>query len=289
MRRGWIDRCIKSLQASTVQTTAIIIDNGSTDGTREHIPVHYPNAIWLPQEKNLGFGQGNNVGIRYALSHGADYILLLNQDASISTDAIERMLEATDDESLLSPLHLNGDGTHLDKMFLHHTIRQGSDAMTEDLLLRRHLEKRYETGEVCAACWFMPVSLVKKVGGFNPLFFQYSEDNNYYQRTLYHHVKTYVVPEARMYHDRNQHGDILVFKKNQTYREMLLIISDINKGSAEILTALVKLLIRCYSHDLRQKMYKPGAFISSLWKIISNHTSIRQSRKAEKEEKMNWI
>ena len=72
MQRGWIDRCMQSLQASTVLATPIIVDNGSTDGTREHIPATYSDIIWMPQDRNLGFGQANNVGIRYALEHNAD-------------------------------------------------------------------------------------------------------------------------------------------------------------------------------------------------------------------------
>ena len=72
MHRGWIDRCLKSLSDSTVPVIPVIIDNGSADGTRDHIPTHYPDSIWLPQEKNLGFGQANNLGIKYALEHNAD-------------------------------------------------------------------------------------------------------------------------------------------------------------------------------------------------------------------------
>ena len=72
MQKQWIDRCLKSLENSTIQTTAIIIDNNSTDGTRDYVPTKYPAAIWLPQEKNLGFGQANNVGIKWAMEHNAD-------------------------------------------------------------------------------------------------------------------------------------------------------------------------------------------------------------------------
>ena len=72
MRNSWIDRCISSLRVSTVPVEIIIVDNDSIDGTREYVPANFPEVIWMPQEKNLGFGQGNNVGIRYALDHRAD-------------------------------------------------------------------------------------------------------------------------------------------------------------------------------------------------------------------------
>ena len=118
MQRNWIDRCLMSLQKSTVPTIPVLIDNGSIDGTREHIPTHYPDVVWLPQDRNLGFGQANNIGIRYALEHQADYVLLLNQDAAIDADTIFKMLEVSDGYSLISPVHLNGDGGQL---FFHYS------------------------------------------------------------------------------------------------------------------------------------------------------------------------
>ena len=64
MHRQWIDRCMKSLSESTVPTEVIIVDNGSTDGTREYVPQAYPDAIWMPQEKNARFSTtGNSLGI----------------------------------------------------------------------------------------------------------------------------------------------------------------------------------------------------------------------------------
>ena len=88
MHRNWADRCLQSLEESSVPVTSIFVDNCSVDGTRDYIPSRYPQVVWLPQDHNLGFGQANNVGIRYALNHGADYVLLLNQDAALSTDAL---------------------------------------------------------------------------------------------------------------------------------------------------------------------------------------------------------
>ena len=217
MQRGWIDRCMQSLQASTVLLTPIIVDNGSTDGTREHIPDTYSDIIWLPQDRNLGFGQANNVGIRYALEHQADYVLLLNQDAALAPDAIEKMLAVSDGESLLSPLHLNGDGTRIDELF-RYSLRQSVNLMADDLLIRYQLSPSYESAEICAACWFMPVALIRKIGGFNPLFFHYSEDNNYYHRLQYHGVKTLLVPDTFMFHDRLLQGNVQAYNRHRLRR-----------------------------------------------------------------------
>lgn len=288
MHRQWIDRCMKSLSESTVPTEVIIVDNGSTDGTREHVPQAYPDAIWMPQEKNLGFGQANNLGIKYALEHDADYVLLLNQDAALAPDALEKMLAASDGASLLSPLHLNGDGTRIDEMF-RYSLKLSDNTMNDDLLIRHKLEKSYESGEICAACWLMPVALIKKIGGFNPLFFHYSEDNNYYHRMVYHGIKTLLVPDTFMYHDRLLQGNMQVFNRHRLRRDLLLEACNINQGFIKCLFRWMKILIRCYHKDLRQGQYRVGAFICQMFWLIGHSRSIFNSRKKEKEPGSNWL
>lgn len=154
MQKNWIDCCMKSLKESTIPSIPIIIDNCSTDGTRLHIPSRYPDALWFPQNRNLGFGQANNIGIKYALENDADYVLLLNQDASLEKKALQLMLEASDGQSLISPIHLNGDGSRIDDLF-HCSLRNARNSMDDDLIIGHKLQKSYETGEICAACWLI--------------------------------------------------------------------------------------------------------------------------------------
>lgn len=288
MQRLWIDRCMKSLAASTVATTVIIIDNGSTDGSREYIPATYPDAIWLPQDKNLGFGQANNLGIKYAIEHQADYVLLLNQDASLAPDAIEKMLAVSDGKSLLSPLHLNGDGTRIDEMF-RYSLKLSNNMMNDDLLIRHELAPCYESGEICAACWLMPVALIKKIGGFNPLFFHYSEDNNYHHRMVYHGVNTLLVPNTFMYHDRLLQGNMRAFNHHRLRRDLILEACNINQGFVKCIVRWFKVLLRCYTKELHAHQYRIGAFfIEMLWLLCHTH-SIILSRKKEKNIGLNWL
>lgn len=288
MQRGWIDRCMKSLKESTIPVVAVIVDNGSTDGTRSHVPANYPSAVWLPQQENKGFGQANNIGIRYALEHQADYVLLLNQDAAISPDAIERMLAVSDGKSLLSPLHLNGDGTKIDELF-RETLKNARNYMNDDLLIRHQLNDSYETGEICAACWFMPVGIIQKIGGFNPLFFHYSEDNNYYHRLVYHQVKTVLVPHAYMYHDRLLQGNKKAFDHHRIRRELILSACNINKGLTARFIDYFRTLVRCYVHELPSHSYIPGHFALGMFWLLFHLHSIVQSRKAERSTGLTWL
>jgi len=288
MHHHWADRCLESLRQSTMPVTPILVDNASTDGTRTHIPEHYPEVVWLPQDYNLGFGQANNIGINYALQHEADYVLLLNQDAAIAPDALFLMTAISDSGSLISPLHLNGDGTKLDFMFSE-SIRRSKNAMLDDLLVNQKLSQYYESSEICAACWLMPIGLINKIGGFNPLFFHYSEDNNYYHRLIYHHVRTLLVPQARMFHDRHLQGNIKAFNHKHLYRDLLLEATNINHSFGKRCIRFIKILFHCYSYDLPKKHYIPGKWLFEMGRLTTHARAIYCSRKTERLIGKNWL
>jgi GT2 family glycosyltransferase len=60
----------------------ICVDNASTDGSDRTVAEQLPSVELLRTGANLGFAGGNNVGIKRALERGADWVLLLNNDAT---------------------------------------------------------------------------------------------------------------------------------------------------------------------------------------------------------------
>lgn len=273
----WIERCLNTVRQSTYPVTVVVIDNGSTDGTRDFIPAHHPEVVWLPQPENLGFGQGNNVGMRYALSHQADYVLLLNQDAYLQPTAVEEMLKVADGHNLVSPLHLNGYGTRLDTMF-RQSLRRADCQLLDDLLIADSPQPFYEVGQVCAACWLMPITMLREVGGFNPLFFQYGEDNNYYTRLLHHGYKVLVVPGARMWHDRNLHGNATLFNRKEISLRVLVAACDPGLTFWRRVRKWVGIGIGA-----------PRATCVALLKLIPQMPSIAKSRREEKKRQSCWL
>lgn len=289
MRRNWADRCLQSLQNSTTPVTAVVIDNGSTDGTREYIPKHYPDAVWLPQERNLGFGQANNIGLRYALEHEADYVLLLNQDASLHQQAVEYMLAGCDKQSIVSPLQLNGDGTNFDEMFRRYSLPKTDQSILYDLLNSQSLKPAYPIGEFAAACWFIPIEIIRSIGGFNPLFFQYGEDRNYYQRLVFHQFHSSLVPKAKMYHDRLVHGNTSVFNKNLFHNLIVLNFTDINISFYTSIKNFIRTILTCLFYKLPHKQYKIGTISKEVVWLISHSRTLYHSRKTEKSKGTNWL
>ncbi|HVC85849.1 MAG TPA: glycosyltransferase family 2 protein [Gaiellaceae bacterium] len=84
---------------------AICVDNGSTDGSDRAVEEHFPGVELIRTGANLGYAGGNNVGIRRALERGADWVLLLNNDAVAEPglyDALALAASARPDAGLLA-------------------------------------------------------------------------------------------------------------------------------------------------------------------------------------------
>ncbi|HEY8646476.1 MAG TPA: glycosyltransferase family 2 protein [Gaiellaceae bacterium] len=99
--------------ASLAGIPAICVDNGSTDGSDLLVEARFPGVELLRTGANLGFAGGNNIGIRRALERGADWVLLLNNDATAEPGlgaALERAAAARPDAGLLACKILFEDG-----------------------------------------------------------------------------------------------------------------------------------------------------------------------------------
>jgi GT2 family glycosyltransferase len=193
----------KSLD-SCIGINVIVVDNNSTDQTLKIIETEYPKVILLKQKKNLGFGRANNLGISHALQNDCDYVFLLNQDAYLEKDAIDRIIAVHKNNleyGILSPVHLNGAGNKLDKNFSSYLRYDANNFIFRDAF-KNKLNEVYQITFVNAAAWLLPKETLQKIGGFDPIFFHYGEDDNYCQRAIYHDLKIGVVPKAFVKHDR---------------------------------------------------------------------------------------
>jgi len=71
----------------------LLVDNGSTDGSEAILRERFPEMEVIQTGANLGFAGGNNVGIRYALEQGADYVWLLNNDTVVKPDSLSALVQ----------------------------------------------------------------------------------------------------------------------------------------------------------------------------------------------------
>ena len=153
----WIDKCLQSILKSTQQSDIIIIDNNSKDNTLTYIATHFPQCIVLSQNKNLGFGQANNLGIKKALELRTVFVFLLNQDAYLEKNTLKNLVQlATEnkDYGIISPVHLNGEGLKLDHWFS--VFIKANRELEATILDNNKLSKIFDLPFVNAAAWLIP-------------------------------------------------------------------------------------------------------------------------------------
>ncbi|MCW2119434.1 glycosyltransferase family 2 protein [Flavobacterium sp. 7A] len=202
----WLPECLASLVTSTVPVTILVIDNNSTDGSASYIEENYNDVILFKEKVNLGFGKANNIGLAYALGQNADYVFLLNQDAFVEPETIQNLINVAcehQDYGIISPVQLEYSGNALEMYFYKFMACTATRNFYSDFVLSKSLKAIYEVPFIQAAAWLLPISTLRKIGGFDPIFFHYGEDDNYCQRVLFHNLKIGVVPNVYIRHDSN--------------------------------------------------------------------------------------
>lgn len=243
--KNWIEKCFGSLRKSSIPLSVMAIDNASMDDTVERIKADYPEVELIESQTNLGFGKANNIGLKKAIQENFDYVFLLNQDAWVEAETLEKLIKINElypKYGVLSPIHFNGNGTALDHQFVRYLNVQNTNSIVSDFfvgeLINASLEKEevYETNFVNAAGWLISNSCLRKVGGFNPIFPHYGEDEDYINRVRYHNFKIGIVPIKGLWHDRYEKAFDLNFERR--LKRILISLLNINSEDKEVLSQL---------------------------------------------------
>ncbi len=92
-RKEFTQDCILSLEGQIPTSQIIVVDDGSTDGTKEMLSTKFPEIIVLVGDGNLFWTAAINMGIRHALKLGADYVMTLNNDTIATEDFVVKMMD----------------------------------------------------------------------------------------------------------------------------------------------------------------------------------------------------
>ncbi|NML58031.1 glycosyltransferase family 2 protein [Chryseobacterium cheonjiense] len=275
----WIDRCLSSIDQAGLIEHTIIVDNASADGSLLIIERSFPKVELIKLTSNLGFGQANNTGIKKAYEQGCDYVFLMNQDVYLEPNTIDSLIKVAKlnpDFGIVSPMHLNGNGSELDFGFSNYIVPSQCKKLYSDIFLQKS-GPLYELPFVNAAAWLVTRKCIEKVGGFNPSFYHYGEDNNYCQRVLYHDLKIGIAPEALIYHDRESRSENQYFDNNLLFyeRKLITISSDpfndkklVKEIAIHSYKMMVKSLLTLRLMSLKEHYRKIRIYHSLDWKMI---------------------
>jgi len=174
---------------SAIEYEIVVVDNNSTDNSREMVADKFPSVRLIANPTNLGFGAGNNVAVPQTSGR---WILFLNSDTTVLPDALTKLVQfadSSDDIGIVGAKLLNPDGS------LQYSCRQYPNLGTgffrntplgrlfpknkfaADYLMKEydHLSPR-DVDWVSGAALCIRRRLVEQISAFDEDFFMYCED-----------------------------------------------------------------------------------------------------------------
>lgn len=208
----------KAKEKSDFEVETVVIDNGSIDNSVNLIKKNFPEMTILETHENLGFAEGNNVGIRYALQNDADYVLILNPDTLVDEHLLTFLMKAAKSDSQKGVL---GPKIYFAPGFEFHKDRYRKDEIGKviyyaggkidwqnmiashrgvDEVDRGQFDQEMETDFVTGCCMLVRREVFDKIGPFDKKYFLYLEDNDFCQRAKRAGFRLVYVPKAKMFH-----------------------------------------------------------------------------------------
>ena len=267
--------CLESLTKITyAHFEVIVVDNGSTDGSAEAILEHFPKFSLIENQENLGFAEGNNIGMRAALQRNTDLVLLLNNDTLATPDLLDRFVEMFDscpEAAILgAKIYLYGQQQTLDHLGGMWNRKTGR---FDFIGLRQ--EDRWQTPEeldyVCGAGIIIRRKVIETIGCFDPRFFLIWEESDYCFRARRAGFKIMTCPRAKIWHKGN--ASFVGGKPHSTYfwwRNRLLWIER-NCSVGEKASLYIRILIPEIIQVLKIQFIKNiDLFFIGLFKLNKN-------------------
>lgn len=205
--KGLLRQCLKSiynLQLTINNCEIIVVDNGSTDGSPEMVEKEFPQVVLIKNKKNLGFGAGNNQGMRKAKG---DYFLLLNSDTVVKNKAPVKMAQFLNQHSKVGVVGcklLNQDGSDQPSFGpFPNLIVAGVMLFSEHWfgdLVRRSGNQIKEADWVMGAALMVKKEVFKKAGPMDEGIFMYMDETEWCYRIKKAGYKVMFYPGAEIIH-----------------------------------------------------------------------------------------
>lgn len=232
--RNLLERCLISVYRSrlaSAELEVLVVDNGSSDGSPEMVAERFPETLLITSSRNLGFARANNLAMQQATG---DYLLLLNSDAELLGDALQRLVQCADRHpavAVVGPQLLNPDGTvqssrrgfpTITTAFLESTVLQRwlprHRALQRYYLLHRGDQEMQEVDWLVGACLLVRRTAVQEAGSLDEDYFMYSEELDWCRRFAEAGWRSLYCPEARVIHYGGQSSEQDLFHRHVRFQ-----------------------------------------------------------------------
>jgi len=195
--------CLASLSRLERPAHVVVVDNGSTDGSREVVAAS-PAVEWVALGENVGFAAANNVGMRRALAEGATWVAIVNTDVQLEPDWLDELVAAGESHPEVGilgglllfaddPAVVNSTGIVLDR------FGRARDRDFEVPLARVATRDGPVLAVSGGAALYRAASL-RRAGLFDPAYFAYYEDVDLSLRAAALGIGAWYVSAARGLH-----------------------------------------------------------------------------------------
>ena len=219
---------IERLNVAGFKLTTLVVDNASKDDSVKalrNFKMSNGRFLLIANKTNLGFSEGNNVGLRRALGQGADFVMVLNDDTIVEANLICDLLavfKKYPKAGILAPKIYFAKGYEYRSRYKKEDLGKaiwyaGGDIDWKNVYGTNHgvdavdkgqFDKISETDFATGCCLFVRREVLKEIGLFDKRYFAYIEDADLSQRTKRAGWRVLYAPRARLWHKVSQSSGI---------------------------------------------------------------------------------
>lgn len=235
----------------------VIVDDGSTDGTKEKIKQDFPQTVVLSGDGNLWWSKATNKGVKYALDQKADYILTVNNDVEVKNNWIAQLVQS----AKLNPKSLVGTMIYFanDRKRIWY-FGADFDIPSGELF---HKEDKPKPNEIRQSRWLtgmgalVPAQTYKDIGYYDAETFpQYFADADFSLRAAQKGYQLLVNSNAVLYNDIANDRGSAIMRQNKFRAILPILLQDTSFDSYKIRWRFYK---RYFGEDYKKiwrKYYK---------------------------------
>lgn len=205
----------------------ILVDNGSPDDSLSQFENKYLNnkqIFVIKNVSNLGYVEGNNTGIRYALKHNFDYVLVINNDVLVKPDFLDKLIKRANSKPKVDIL---GPKIYFAPGYEYHHDRYadrergkiiwsvGGRVDWQNIIGSNIGIDEFDQGQydhirpssidfISGCCFLIRVEVFQKIGLFDPRFFLFLEDSDFCQRAKKAGFHLSIAPKSIIWHLNSQ-------------------------------------------------------------------------------------
>lgn len=221
-RKGLLLECLRRLLDQSLKTDVLVVDNASTDGTESELKlsglldnerIHY-----LHLNINTGGAGGFHYGLKYAFDRGWNWFWMMDDDAEPHHDALEKLVEQSQDENSIYGSTAVADIQGKIKLCFPIKTLQGKQiSLIEDYL---PLDEREQVAWLPFLGFFLHRNTILKAGFPDKELFIRNDDVEYSERAKRLGINLYMIKESIIDHPYQPTIPFAILGKQMYYRSM---------------------------------------------------------------------